>query len=146
MRNCYNVPAEAWRQLRDTRWEKLKRAYFPQCLGRGGGCFFGFPAFFMWRGGAASAVPPPHGAFPTCKNRRPRCFNDSSQGVEGADILLAALARCSALQDTTRRRSCSGLWIQTRPLTRLAPIRPFSGLSGAHRGMFSILAMETTRS
>ena len=69
MYNCYEVPAEAWWQLRDARWEKLQRANFFACLGRGGGgCFFGFPAFFVRRGGAASAVPPPHGAFPACKN------------------------------------------------------------------------------
>ena len=44
MRICYKVPAEAWRQLRDARWEKLKKANFYQCLGRGGGCF-GLPCF-----------------------------------------------------------------------------------------------------
>ena len=35
MYNCYKVPAEAWRQLRDARWEKLKKANFFRCLGRG---------------------------------------------------------------------------------------------------------------
>ena len=59
MRYCYKVPAEAWRPLRDARWEKLRKADFWSCLRRGGDVF-GFPAFFMWRGGAASAVPPPH--------------------------------------------------------------------------------------
>ena len=42
MQLCYKVPAEAWRQLRDARWEKLQKADFSWCLGRGG-CFFGFP-------------------------------------------------------------------------------------------------------
>ena len=99
MRDCWTVPAEAWRQLRDARWEKLQRANFYACLGRRGDVF-GFPAFCMRRGGAVWAVPLHNGASPAWKNRRPRCFSRSSQGAEGAGALLSALARCSQLQDT----------------------------------------------
>ena len=44
MNFCFKVPAEAWRQLRDARWEKLQKADFFRCLGRAG-MFFRLPCF-----------------------------------------------------------------------------------------------------
>ena len=104
MNFCFKVPAEAWRQLRDARWEKLQKADFFRCLGRGGDVFSASLLSVCVEVAPLRLSPLHNGALPTWKNRRPRCFDNRSEGAEGADILLAALARCSQLQDTRRAK------------------------------------------
>ena len=83
MRDCWTVPAEAWRQLRDARWEKLRKADLYACLGRGE-MFFGFPAFCMRRGGAAASADPLHmGPFPPGRTAGPGVSTETPRAQRG---------------------------------------------------------------
>ena len=145
MHSCWKVPAEAWRQLRDARWEKLQKADFYQCLGKGW-MFFRLPCFLYVERWRRVGCPPSTWGVYHLQEPPAQVFRRRLPGRRGGRYPPRRVGAVQRPSGHTRRRSCSGLWIQTRPLTRLAPIRPFSGFSGAHRGMFSILAMGTTRS
>ena len=77
MKRCFAVPAAAWQLLATARWEQLRKAKFDSRLGR------------RWLYKASSFRDPP----------RPRCFDNNSEGAEGAGGLLSALSRCQHLQD-----------------------------------------------
>ena len=71
---CKKVPAEAWRQLRDARWEKLQRAYFGACLGRGVDVFSASLLSLCVEVAPRRLSPLHIGAFTTCKNRPAQVF------------------------------------------------------------------------
>ncbi|CAE6945767.1 unnamed protein product [Symbiodinium natans] len=116
MQLCYKVPAEAWRQLRDARWEKLQKADFSWCFNEDSQGAEGADILLaalarcsqLQELGMNFCFKVPAEAWRQLRDARWeklqkadffRCFGPGSQGVDGADILLAALARCSALQE-----------------------------------------------
>ncbi|CAE7261595.1 unnamed protein product [Symbiodinium natans] len=142
--NCTHVPAEAWRQLEDARWEKLRRADFFGC--------FSLSEFAEGAAGLLAALARcseleelnmqycyevPAEAWRQLEAARwekltkanfDRCFS-LSEFAEGAAVLLAALARCSELQDL---RSASYLpWRTTASSTSLNSPSPSPSFGAA---------------